>query len=221
MPRRGVRFVSGRWRRWSVAAASVAVVATGLTAAPRVAATTSAVPPPPAPASEPSPTVTGPVPYSVGVQGQPQTDSIFSLAPYGYSEHEYFVSGTARKLPNPASAANASLPTEGATAPYTTRIIVRRPLNPARFNGTVVVEWNNVTAQMDEVPVWNWSYPTALREGFAYVIVSAQAAGVCCGPLSLKVRDPIRYAPLSHPGDDYAYDMYSQVLQALRHPQLG
>ncbi|MBV8297434.1 MAG: hypothetical protein JO085_11390 [Acidimicrobiia bacterium] len=181
----------------------------------------TAAPPSPQPASEPNPSVDGPVPWSLGVEGQPQTDNLFSLATLGYSEQEYFVSGAAKKIANSSSVENPSLPTETATAPYTTRMIVRRPLDAARFNGTVVVEWDNVTAQMDEVPVWNWSYPTALGEGFAYVIVSVQQAGICCGPLSLKARDPIRYASLSHPGDDYAFDMYSQVLQSLRHPAPG
>src|SRR3954465_15411225 len=31
------------------------------------------------------------------------------------------------------------------TASYTTRVIVRRPTDPARFNGTVLVEWLNVS----------------------------------------------------------------------------
>lgn len=93
----------------------------------------------------------------------------FDLAPYGYVEEEFFVSGTAKTYtPQPS------------TADYTTRMLVRRPADPKRFNGTVVVEWNNVTAQHDQSPDWFWSYPMALREGFADVIVSAQAAGICC-----------------------------------------
>ena len=35
------------------------------------------------------------------------------------------------------------------TADYTTRMLVRRPADPKKFNGTVIVEWNNVTAQHD------------------------------------------------------------------------
>jgi len=33
--------------------------------------------------------------------------------------------------------------------PYTTRMIVRRPSDPSAFNGTVVIEWQNVTAGYD------------------------------------------------------------------------
>ena len=169
-------------------------------------------------ASVPNPTVSGPVPWSVGVDQQPQTDSLFALAPFGYSEQEYFVSGTADYQANPGSLVPSPTASQTPTAPYTTRIIVRQPVDPARFDGTVVVEWDNVTAQMDETPVWDWTYPTGMREGMAYVIVSVQAAGICCSPLSLKARDPVRYAPLSHPGDGYAFSIYSQVLEALRHP---
>lgn len=32
------------------------------------------------------------------------------------------------------------------TLPFTTRFLVYRPSDPERFNGTVVVCWNNVTA---------------------------------------------------------------------------
>jgi hypothetical protein len=158
--------------------------------------------------SVPSPTLTGPIPSTQGTHGRPQTDMAFDLTPYGYVEQEFFVSGTAR-----------AVTTGAADAPYTTRVLVRRPADPKRFNGTVIVEWNNVTAQHDQSPDWFWSYPMALRDGYAYVIVSAQAAGICCAPpLSLQVVDRLRYQDLSHPGDDYSFDIFSQVGQALRSP---
>jgi hypothetical protein len=160
-------------------------------------------------ASVPSPTVTGPIPSTQGSHGRPQTDMAFDLAPYGYAEEEYFVSGTAK-----------TYTAEPTTAEYTTRMLVRRPVDPKHFNGTVIVEWNNVTAQHDQSPDWFWSYPMALREGFAYVVVSAQKAGICCAtPLTLQVIDNGRYGELSHPGDDYSFDMFSQVAKALRDPQ--
>ncbi len=167
----------------------------------------------------PNPTVTGPIPWSLGVDKQPQTDSLFDLSPFGYSEDEYFVSGTASYQSNPGSINSVEDPGSPATAPYTVRMIVRAPTDPSRFNGTVVVEWDNVTAQMDEAPIWDWTYPTVMREGYAYVIVSVQQAGICCSPLTLKMRDPVRYEALGQPGDDYAFSIYSQVLQAIRHPQ--
>ena len=159
--------------------------------------------------SVPNPTVVGPIPNSVGIYGHPTHDSSFSLEPYGYVEEEYFLSGTARTFTG-----------EPRSADYTTRIIVRRPASAKRFNGTVIVEWLNVTAQFEQPPDWYWSHPMILREGFAYVLLSAQAAGHCCAPLTLKVMDPPRYAPLSHPGDDFSFDILSQTVQALKHPQI-
>jgi hypothetical protein len=38
---------------------------------------------------------------------------------------------------------------------------------------------------------------------------------------ALKSWDPIRYAPLLHPGDNYCYDIYSQAAQAIRHMPQG
>ncbi|MGH2684522.1 MAG: alpha/beta hydrolase domain-containing protein [Actinomycetota bacterium] len=157
--------------------------------------------------SVPNPTVTGPIPNSVGIYGHPTHDSSFSLEPYGYVEEEYFVSGNARTFTG-----------EPRTADYTTRIIVRRPVKEKDFNGTVIVEWLNVTAQFEQPPDWYWSHPMILREGFAYVLISAQAAGHCCAPLTLKVMDPVRYRSLSHPGDDFSFDILSQTVQALEHP---
>jgi hypothetical protein len=57
-----------------------------------------------------------------------------------------------------------------------------------------------------------------MRHGIGYVGVSAQLAGVCCGPTTLKGWDPRRYAALVHPGDPFSYDVFSQAIQALRDP---
>ena len=63
------------------------------------------------------------------------------------------------------------------TAAYKTRILVRRPSNPAHFNGTVIVEWMNVSAG-ESAPDWDFLNPMLMRDGYAYVGVSAQALGV-------------------------------------------
>lgn len=158
----------------------------------------------PARASSPvaAPTVEGPI--TGGIHGHALFDSWFDLAPFGYTQSEYFVSGTA------ASSTGA------APADYTTRIMVSRPVDPAAFNGTVLLDWVNVTAQFENAVDSVEAYPALMREGFAIVWVSAQAAGLCCTPLTPEVWDPVRYAPLHHPGDDYAADMFSQIAEAMR-----
>ena len=58
-----------------------------------------------------------------------------------------------------------------------------------------------------------------LREGWTYVHVSAQKAGLCCIPLTPQVCDPVRYAAINHPGDQYSADMLSQIALAMRSHQ--
>lgn len=156
-------------------------------------------------ASVADPTVTA-VPDGSGIRGHALFDSWYDLAPLGYEESEYFVSGTAS---NDAGTQ---------TAPYTTRIIVTRPADADDFNGTVLLDWVNVTAQFENAVDSLEAHEMLLREGFAWVHASVQAAGVCCTPLTPKAWDPVRYAALSHPGDAYANDIFSQIAKAVRAP---
>jgi hypothetical protein len=92
-----------------------------------------------------------------------------------------------------------------------------RPSNPRRFNGTVIVEWLNVSGGVDAGADWMLGHNELIREGFAWVGVSAQRGGVDAlrGPDPAR-GDRVRYAALSHPGDDYANDIFSQAGQAIR-----
>ncbi len=148
----------------------------------------------------------GPV-GDVGLYGHPMWDSWFDIGELGYLEEEYFVSGTADSFP------------PGSQADYTTRVIVRRPADADAFNGTLVLDWVNVTAQFENAVDTLEAHRFLLREGYAYVHLSAQAAGLCCTPLTPQVWDPVRYAGLSHPGDEYAFDMVSQIARGFRAPQ--
>ncbi len=129
----------------------------------------------------------------------------YDLATLGYGAEEFFVSGTAQ-----------SYATDD-TADYTTRIVVLQPLDHALFNGTVIVEWLNVSGGIDAPAVWSMAHREIARSGYAYVGVSAQQVGVEGGTslvgidMSLKTQDPQRYSPLHHPGDEFSYDIYTQV----------
>ncbi len=142
---------------------------------------------------------------------------------YGYEEQEFFLSGTARAF-DPTGALTPDgrwSVAQSTTAPYKTRIVVRRPTDPDRFNGTVIVEWLNVTAGFDTSPDWAFERLELMRRGFAWVGVSAQFAGIegTTGFFpGLKHFDPVRYDTLNHPGDIYSYDIYSQAGQVLRRP---
>lgn len=153
-------------------------------------------------AEVPEPTVSGPV--TGGVRGHALFDSWFDPSAFGYTEDEFFVSGTASNVAKTAS------------APYTTRVIVMRPVGAETFNGTALLDWTNVTAQFENAVDSLHARDMLLREGFMVVHASVQLAGICCTPLTPKIWDPVRYAPLSHPGDDYSFDIFSQIAKALK-----
>ncbi len=148
----------------------------------------------------------------------------FDLKAMGYVVEEYFISGTAASYklagdPTPDGAWKAE---QAGAAPYATRIVVVRPADPKTFNGTVAVEWLNVTGGLDAGPDWTYSHRELLRSGFAYVGVSAQKVGVEGGQslggsgMPLKKANPARYGALVHPGDQYSFDMFSQAGEAVR-----
>ncbi len=150
-------------------------------------------------------TVEGPI--TGGLHGHPLWDSFYDLSEIGYVEEEFFISGVARVQP------------DGDEAPYTTRIIVRRPLDAASFNGSVMLDWTNVTAQFENAVDTLEAHDYLQREGWAFVHVSAQSAGICCTPeLTPKMWDPVRYGALDHPGDAWAFDMFAQIAKAIRAP---
>ncbi|WP_155763772.1 alpha/beta hydrolase domain-containing protein [Mycobacterium asiaticum] len=143
----------------------------------------------------------------------------FDIDDVGYAAQEYFVSGTASSYA-PASELGPDgrwSVTATDTADYTTRIVVLTPSDPGRFNGTALVEWLNVSGGIDAPAVWMMAHREVIRAGYAYVTVSAQKVGVDGGvnmlgfDLSLKSQNPERYAALSHPGDAFAYDIFSQI----------
>ena len=96
-------------------------------------------------ANVPVPTIEGPVTGGLGSPFVATTS--FDLATVGYRQDEFFLSGTASAYVNSGTlgADGKWTVTTGATAPYKTRIVVYRPANAKRFNGSVIVEWLNVT----------------------------------------------------------------------------
>src|SRR5690606_12569194 len=95
--------------------------------------------------------------------------------------------------------------------PFTTRMIVNRPKDPKRFNGTVWVEWLNVSTGADVAPSFVQARDRILASGAAWVGVSAQRAGV----EAAKRNDP-RYASLEISKDAHSYDVYAQAGAAVR-----
>ena len=178
------------------------------------------------PASVPKATVSGPVTGGTGID-LPGTTS-FDLGSVGYEQQEFFLSGTATSYASasPLTSNGRWTVTPASTAAYRTRIVVYRPINPKRFDGTVVVEWLNVSGGVDAAAAWLTDHVQMIRSGMIYVGVSAQAAGIVGSAGSLgasggqaggiKGADPARYSSLEHPGDSYSYSIFEQAGAAVR-----
>lgn len=150
----------------------------------------------------------------------------------GYLQEELVASGTATSF-----VVEGGLTADGEwvlepdqTADYRTRVLVRRPVRSEDFSGVAVVEWLNVSGGVDAHPGYTTLQDEILRQGHAYVGVSAQFIGIEGGPVRVSIDvpgaehagvgikhiDPERYGSLDHPGDAFAYDIFTQVARALR-----
>ena len=119
----------------------------------------------------------------------------------GYVEREFFLEGTAQAYVKQGDWDSDGIweAAPGETAPYVVRLLARYPGDPLRFNGIVFVEWFNVSGQTEADPNFSMLHAELLRDGYAYVGVGAQAAGVY-GAAGLKNINPERYADVRHPG---------------------
>ena len=160
--------------------------------------------------------MTGPV--TGGSHGWPFSLPRADLDAIGYVAEEFFLDGTATAY---EAEPGAELGIDGKwsvrpsrSAPFRTRMLVVRPTDPARFNGIVHVNWQNVTAGFEI----GTADSDQLLDGFAWVGVSAQRAGLEGFPgmehVALKGWDPERYGTLDHPGDDFSFDIYTQAARA-------
>ena len=143
--------------------------------------------------------------------------------PDDYSESEYLFGGMATSYVGVGELTGDGFweaEVEG-SAPYRTRMIVRLPPAEA-FSGVVLVEWMNVTAGADTTPDWGFLHEEIARSGHGYVAVSVQEVGVngvadsaieggLIDTRGLVVRDPDRYGTLEHPGDAFAFDIFTQA----------
>jgi hypothetical protein len=165
--------------------------------------------------------VSGPI-AAKGVPGDAAHDYPFfaaleDLQARGYVEQEYFVSGTAHRYDTPDGTTGRVL---DGNHPYRTRLLVRRPADPKRFNGTVLVEWNNVTSGHDLDIDWYQVHEHLMRSGYAWVGVTAQRIGV----EALKVWNTERYGTLdvtdggTVTNDALSYDVFADAGRAARAP---
>jgi hypothetical protein len=184
-------------------------------------------------AAVPTPAVTGPIPSDLA--SQPRNHTFFAtdldLKSRGYVEEEFFFSGMANTYDATFSGGIGARPTASPTAnvvtsgnPYTSRMVVRRPAHPRQFNGVVVVEWMNATSNYDVEALWFRAHEFFIRDGYAWVGITAQSGPITNATLGLKQFSPERYGALDltaggrfTSGDPLGYDVYAQAVQAIRH----
>ncbi|MDR3671222.1 MAG: alpha/beta hydrolase domain-containing protein [Holophaga sp.] len=154
-----------------------------------------------------------------------------NLAKFGYVEQEFFIDGTGNTYDTPAQSGGVgnTMTTAGSTAnvlttgnPYRTRIVVYRPTDSAKFNGTAIVEWQNVTNGYDTPVQWFQQKDFVLRNGYAWVEVSAQSGSITNSKTGLQVWSPTRYSTLDVTNggkisaDLLSYDIFGQAAKAVR-----
>jgi hypothetical protein len=170
----------------------------------------------------PLPRVSDPIPVTASSYPQlaaDRSDPVTDLSKLGYVEEERFLSGTANIYEHDA---DGNVVVKTPNAPYTGRILLRRPKDPARSSGTVVVEILN-WAFPDSSPLWNYSHGYFLAHGDVWIGVTARPSNAD----QLKKFNPKRYATLSWPQtscngappkSDYGvlWDILSQVAALVR-----
>jgi hypothetical protein len=144
----------------------------------------------------------------------------------GYTEREFYADGTANRYRGATSGATQTATVIDGNWPYRTRVLVDAPA-PGHFNGTLVVEWTNVTIGVDANFVFAEANADLLREGYAYATVSVQKVGVDrdkswspqrYGTLSVDASnvDPQGGGTIDATNDPLSWDVYTQVAEALK-----
>src|SRR5271166_1644143 len=112
------------------------------------------------------------------------------LIKVGYVEEEYFVSGTANVYDwAPPGAATVGV----ANAPYTTRMLVRRPIRKELLSGNVIVEILNASNLVDLEIGWALSKDYIVRNGDVWIGFTSKPVTAA----ALQKFNPTRYAPLN------------------------
>lgn len=143
----------------------------------------------------------------LGTSFLPEGSRGVKLEPAGYVEQEFLVTGDARDWQDDDGAAVPA----GQAGRFVTRVLVRRPADPARFNGTVHVE--PLHPDYDQALTWRTVHPHVLRTGAAWVGVTQDHRMV---PVLAEHFDPLRYAGLRIDSFGHRFDIVGSVVAGLR-----
>lgn len=161
------------------------------------------------------PIITGPI--HGGKFGWPFAGYFGDISQKGYVEEEYFIEGIAPRYRVAGKQGKDGKWTleEREPSPYKTRFLFHRPADPAKFNGTVIVEWGNVSSGYE---ITLADVPEVYDEGFVYVLATVQPAaltGFANKPQGLCAWDPDRYGGLHIESDGASYGIFTQIARAV------
>jgi hypothetical protein len=151
-----------------------------------------------------------------------------NLTADGYVELEYKLSGLANIYKNVSEESTSPEPVvDVAGQPYTTRMLVRRPVRHKDFNGVIYLEILNATARYDGAPMWDQTYESIIADGAAWVGVTYSETSAAFmrdtwgtdafpAPAGAQPRNRSRYAQLNISQRDFTWDILSQAAALLK-----
>lgn len=123
---------------------------------------------------------------------------VINVEDYGFVEEEYFVSAIANVYDFDKDKEKVFKFQEN--IPYTTRILVRRPLSKEKFTGRCYIDIMNASNNYDIEDLWRRSYLHIMENNHMYIGVTSKPTNI----LSLKNFDLDRYRSLSMPAKNPA-----------------
>lgn len=144
-------------------------------------------------------------------QSQPFFAAVADLSAAGYAEDEFLVQGLANIYEYDE---DLDLKVQSSAVPYATRILVRRPVNPRKFNGVVVFEMLNPTAGFDIDFMWQVTQSFLMEKGYIWVGVTIRENAIAF----MKNWDPARYGALDLPERGQSYDAYGDIAALFKDP---
>ncbi|MEG2097507.1 MAG: alpha/beta hydrolase domain-containing protein, partial [Pseudoflavonifractor sp.] len=140
------------------------------------------------------------------------------VADYGYTEKEFFLSGTANVY-GLGEYGNDVPTVKTADQPYTNRVLVRMPKDMSKFSGRVYIDIANASNKSDMEDTWRRSWKFFMENNHGYILVTSKDVNV----QALKNFDKDRYADINWMVDGkyengLFWDMLSQLGTALKTP---
>ncbi len=155
-----------------------------------------------------------------GAAGAAATGRVAEIRAAGFIEEEWRLQGQAKTYSSVGTWGRDgqwTVSPRSAPEAYETRLLVRRPQDPARFNGMVLVEWMNTSLGLEVDGVWMATRDELLREGYAWVGVSAESPGI----QQLQAGFPQRYTSAHIRSSDQGFDIYTEAARLVRQAAQG